>query len=427
LDIGWQLKLILLFILILSSAFFSGSEVALFSLDRNKLDLNSSKSIIDRYLINLLDAPKRLLVTILVGNTIINVGASILAVSIALDIINRTGASHNLVFTLQIISVTILIVIIGELFPKVLAFKKPLSFSRFAAVPLFWINIILFPVAETLNELIRLIAAGFKLKKSSNVIRYEDIGELAKRGGERGNIIEEEQELIHGLVSFRSLAVHEIMTPRVDITAVSEDTQFSELLEIITSAGHSRLPLYKDDLDQITGIIYAKDILPLLKDPEMRINMSLASLARKAMFIPDTKMISSLMQEFQEKKMHIAIVVDEYGGTAGLITLEDIIEEIIGEIRDEYDKEEDPVKKITDTSWLVLGKLPIDELNELLDLNIRSEEDDFETVGGFILNFSGNIPKEGYSFQYEGCKFTVKEILKKRIQRVLVEKNYGDQ
>jgi putative hemolysin len=426
LDIGWQLKLIFLFVLILSSAFFSGSEVALFSLDRNKLDLNGNKNLTDRYLLNLLDAPKRLLVTILIGNTIINVGASILAVSIALEIVSLTNASQNLVLTLQIISLTILIVIIGELLPKVLATRKPLGFARFAAIPLFWINVILFPIAETLNELIRVVSSGFKFKKTSIVIQHEDLSELAKISHERGTIIGEEHGLIHSLVSFRSLAVHEIMTPRVDMSAVSEDTQFSELLETITKSGHSRIPLYKDDLDQITGIIYAKDILPLLKDPEKRINLSLASIARKAMFIPTTKMISGLMQEFQEKKMHIAIVVDEYGGTAGLITLEDIIEEIIGEIRDEYDIEENQVTRITDSSWIVLGKLPIDELNELLELNIKSEEDDFETVGGFILNHAGDIPKEGYNFRYENIKFTVKEILKKRIQKVLVEKVQED-
>jgi putative hemolysin len=427
LDIGWQLKLIFLFILILSSAFFSGSEVALFSLDRNKLDLNGNKGLINRYLLNLLDAPKRLLVTILVGNTIINVGASILAVSIALDIIFQTGASQNIVLTIQIITLTVLIVIIGELLPKILATKNPLGFARFAAIPLFWINVILFPVAETLNELIRMASAKLKIKKSSNVIQHEDLSELAKISHERGTIIEEEHGLINSLVSFRSLAVHEIMTPRVDMTAVSEDTQFSELLGIITNAGHGRIPLYKDDLDQITGIIYAKDILPLLKDPEKRINLSLASISRKAMFVPTTKMISSLMQEFQEKNMHIAIVVDEYGGTAGLVTLEDVIEEIIGEIRDEYDIEETPVIRLSENSWMILGKLPIDELNELLGLDIKSEEDDFETVGGFILNYAGDIPKEGYSFQHDQYKFTVKEILKKRIQTVIVEKIPGDQ
>jgi CBS domain containing-hemolysin-like protein len=216
------------------------------------------------------------------------------------------------------------------------------------------------------------------------------------------------------------------MTPRVDIIAVSEDNSFEELLNIITSSGHSRIPLYKDDLDQVAGIIYSKDILPLLKDPAKRNNLSLASIARKAMFIPSSKMINSLMHEFQDKKMHIAIVVDEYGGTAGLITLEDIIEEIIGEIRDEYDKEENPVTKINDNTFLVLGKISIEELNELLGSELTADEENFETVAGLILNHAGDIPKEGYNFQINGVRFTVKEVLKKRIKKVLIEKLPGE-
>jgi putative hemolysin len=426
LDFSWQLKLIFLFILVLSSAFFSGSEVALFSLDRNKLDLNGNKNLAARYLINLLDAPKRVLVTILIANTVINVGASILGVSIALEIIEITGASQNLVFTLQIISITILIVLLGELLPKIIASKKPLGYSKFAAIPLYWINVILYPVAETLSELIRSLSSRIKFNSAKNVIQHEEFSDLAKISREKGTIIEEEQGLIHSIVSFRRVAVHEIMTPRVDITAVEENTDSEELLRIITSSGHSRIPLYKDDLDQITGFIYAKDVLPLLKDPEKIKNLKLPSIARKAMFIPTTKLISSLMHEFQEKKMHIAIIVDEYGGTAGLVTLEDILEEIIGEIRDEYDKEENPVTKINDSTYLVLGKLSIEELNELLNTEIKSEDDDFETVGGLILNYAGDIPKEGYNFQMENFRFTVKEVQKKRINKVLVEKISGE-
>lgn len=421
-DISWQIKLLFLFLLVLFSAFFSGSEIALFSLDRNKIAKSGDRSLAGRYLSLLLDAPKRLLVTILIGNTIVNVGASILAVLIALDIASLTNIPQNIILTIQIITLTILIVLIGELLPKLLASKSPLGFSRIVAVPLYWINVILYPAAELLSELIRMAVSGIKINKAKTVIQHEELSELARLGRERGTIIEEEHSLIHSIVSFRRVAVSEIMTPRVDITAVSENSVFEELLTIITSTGHSRIPLYKEDLDQITGMIYSKDILPLLKDPEKRKNLSLASIARKPMFIPSSKLISSLMHEFQEKKMHIAIVVDEYGGTAGLITLEDIIEEIIGEIRDEYDKEENPVTKVDDNSFLVLGKISIDELNELLGSNITAEEDNFETVGGLVLNHAGDIPKEGYSFKIETFRFTVKEIFNKRIKKVLVEK-----
>src|SRR3989337_2648805 len=175
------------------------------------------------------------------------------------------------------------------------------------------------------------------------------------------------------------------MTPRVDMVAVSSVSDFTELVNEITKTGRSRIPLYKDDLDDIIGIVYAKDLLPYFKNVELRKNISIAKIARKPMFVPKTKMIDALMHEFQEKKMHIAIVVDEYGGTAGVISLEDILEEIIGEIRDEFDKEENPVVKVSENSYLILGKLSIDELNELLNLEIESENDDFETVGGLVL------------------------------------------
>jgi CBS domain containing-hemolysin-like protein len=217
------------------------------------------------------------------------------------------------------------------------------------------------------------------------------------------------------------VAVHEVMTPRVDIVSVSAETNFNEMLDIINKTGHSRIPLFHEDLDEIIGIVYSKDLLPYIKNVDSRTNFSLTKIARKAMFIPRTKLISSLMHEFQEKKMHLAIVVDEYGGTAGLITLEDIIEEILGEIRDEYDKEENPITKVDDNNYIILGKLSINELNELLNTTF-SENNNYETVGGMILNHAGQIPKEGYSCQIEGYRFIVKEFQNKRIKKVQVEK-----
>ena len=211
------------------------------------------------------------------------------------------------------------------------------------------------------------------------------------------------------------------MTPRVDMTVVPTDITFTELVDLIKHSGHSRIPLYKDNLDDIIGIVYAKDVLTYIKRKDLS-EFDIMKIVRKAMFIPKTKVINDLMYEFQDKKMHIAIVVDEYGGTAGLITLEDIIEEIVGEIRDEYDKEENPVSKIDDNKFIVMGKIPIDELNELLNTNISQEDDDFETLAGLVLNNAGHIPKEGYNFNLENFKFTVKEVSKKRINKVLIEK-----
>ncbi|QQS37978.1 MAG: HlyC/CorC family transporter [Ignavibacteriales bacterium] len=422
-DVGWQVKLLILFVLFLFSAFFSGSEVALFSLDKNKLKLNlSGNPVLLRYFTNLLDYPRRLLVTILIGNTIVNVAASIIAVLITIEIAEMTNQSQDLLLSIQIILLTVLIILFGELIPKVLASRKPLAFSKTIIVPLYWISVVLFPIAETLTELIRLSVSKINFSTKKAAISAEEIPELVKLSHEKGTIEQDEKGLIHGIVSFRSVSVQEIMTPRVDMISVSIDTKFEELIDTITKSGHSRIPLYKDDLDQIMGILYAKDILPYVYNQNLRKELSFEKIARKVLFVPKTKMINTLMHEFQEKKMHIAIVVDEYGGTAGLITLEDIIEEIIGEIRDEYDKEESPVIKNENDSFLVLGKLSVDELNELLGTEIETDNEDFETLGGLVLNQAGTIPKEGYHFTMENHKFTVKEVFKKRINKVLIEK-----
>ena len=421
-DIDWHYKLLFLLILFFLSAFFSGSEVALFSLDKRKLKDSFSKyPLIERYIFQLLDYPRRLLVTILVGNTIVNVAASIVAVSLAIDYANYSKLSLNFVLTVQIILLTILIVIFGDLIPKVWATKKPLSFAKVISIPLFWISVIFYPVSETLTEIIKMMVSKIKFDKTKSAMSPEEISELADLSHERGAIIEEEHGLINGIVGFRKVLVHEVMTPRVDMVCVSIDSDFETILKIVTSSGHSRIPLYENNLDKIIGIIYAKDILPFLMNETLRKNLSLAKIARKVLFIPETKKIDDLMREFQEKKMHQAIVVDEYGGTSGLITLEDIMEEIIGEIRDEYDKEETQVTKLTENSYLVLGKISVDDVNELLNAKLPVSEGEFETLGGLVLNYAGHIPKEGYSFQLESYKFTVKEVSNKRIKKVLIE------
>jgi magnesium and cobalt exporter, CNNM family len=431
LDISWQIKLLIIFCLFLLSAFFSGSEVALFSLDKKILENRlSANPLISRYLLRLLEYPRRLLVTILVGNTIVSVGASIVAVSIVVDIYTAYHLNPNLVLTLQIIVLTILIILFGELIPKVWASKNPLSFAKAVAIPLYWVNTIFYPISDILTELVRGMISKLiifrRIDKSKSAILPEEFSELADIGHERGTLFKAEQGLIQSIVKFREVEVHEVMTPRVDIIAISKNTDFKELIKIVTASAYSRLPLFKDNLDEILGIIYAKDLLSYLKNYDKQKQIDLIKISRKALFVPETKLVSDLFNEFQEKKMHLAIVVDEYGGTAGLVTLEDILEEVIGEIRDEYDKEENPVTKINEETFIVQGMLPIDELNELLNIRIPIDNEDFETLGGFILNNAGSIPKEGYFFQLENYKFTVKEVFKKRVMKVLIEKIKGE-
>ncbi len=421
--IDWPYKFILLIIAFFFSAFFSGSEVSLFSIDRKKIkDHLEEHPITGRYLSQLLDHPRRLLVTILIGNTVVNVAASIIAVSFVIDYAKLSNISLNILLPIQIILLTFLMVIFCELAPKVWASKRPISFAKFAAFPLYWVSVVLFPIAETITELIKLFVSKIKIDKSKTAVLPEELNELAELSHERGALIQEEHGLINSIVSFKSIHVHEVMTPRVDMTCISMDAKFDEILKVITSSGHSRIPVYENDLDKISGIIYAKDLLPYIKNIELKNKLSLSKIIRKPLFVPKLKMINDLMHEFQEKKMHIAIVVDEYGGTAGLITLEDILEEILGEIRDEYDKDESLISKLEGNKYLALGKLPVETLKEIIGDDVTFHEGEYETLGGLILNYTGHIPKEGYSFLLENYKFTVKEVTNKRIKKVLIEK-----
>ncbi len=422
-DIDWSVKLVILAVLLLASAFFSGSEVALFSLDKKKIESHfKANRIISRYLLSLINFPRRLLVTILIGNTSVNVGASIVAVFLAFDAADYFSIATEIALTIQIILLTILVLIFGELFPKVAATKNPYLFSRVIAVPMYYFNIVIYPIAEFITEVIKLSISRLKIDKSKSAISRDEIPHLTSISHKKGAIEEDEHNLISSLVSFGSVTVEEIMTPRVDIIAVATDVKYDELLEIITQSGHSRIPLYKDDLDEIFGIIFAKDLLPYSRNPELRTHLSLKKISRKVLFVPEAKLISELLKEFQEKKMHLAIVVDEYGGTSGLVTLEDIVEEVVGEIWDEYDKEENPITSLEENMWLALGKISIDEINESLGTEIGNEDEEFDTLGGFVLNHAGSIPQESFNFTFKGFRYTVKEIQKKRIKKVLIEK-----
>ena len=422
-DIDWSVKLIAMIVFLGASAFFSGSEVALFSLDKRKIKSQfSGHPIILKYVNSLLEQPRRLLVTILIGNTLVNVAVSIIAVAFAIELAPQIGISEELAITFQIIILTLLILLFGELFPKVFASKKNVGFTKAVAIPLYWINVMIYPVSETLTEIIRAATSKIHIHKLKTVLTTDEIGELSDIGKEKGALEEEEHEIIKSIVSFRNILTSEIMTPRVDIKAIQSDASFDHVVSAINETGHSRFPLYNEDLDAIVGILSAKDILPFIKNGKPRIDINLSEIVRKAMFVPKTKKINDLLREFQSKKTHIAIVVDEYGGTAGLITLEDIIEEVVGEIWDEYDKEEDIIKKLDDDSYLVLGKTPIDEINDAIGSQVITEETDFETIGGLVFKQAGTIPKEGYSFKINNFKFTVKEIHRKRINKVLIEK-----
>ncbi|MFC2103157.1 hemolysin family protein [Bacteroidota bacterium] len=427
-EIDWTLKLILLAVLLASSAFFSGSEVALFSLDKRRVKHQFKNHVlIQRYVSSLINQPRRLLVTILVGNTIVNVAASIVAVTLAIEISPIIGISLEIGISVQIILLTIFILIFGEFLPKMIATNNPVSYAKIVTIFLYWISVLIYPVAEVLTELIKVASSKLNMKKVGSFLTKDEISDLSDISKEKGTLEEEEHEIIKSIVSFKNILSSEIMTPRVDIKSITLDMALNEIIEIINETGHSRFPLYKEDLDNISGILYAKDLLPYIKNGILNENLNLLSIVRKAIFVPKTKKIDDLLREFQKKKTHIAIVVDEYGGTAGLITLEDIIEEVVGEIWDEYDKEEDAIEKIDKDHYMVLGKTPIDELNEFIGFEVIPDDPDYETAGGLVLKHAGFIPKQGYNFIVGDYKFTVEEVHRKRIKKILIEKEMNSE
>lgn len=422
-EAGWFYYTGAIFLLLLLGAFFSGSEVALFSLDKKKIkQIKEKRPLIGGYIDNLLEYPRRFLVTILLGNNVVNIAVAIISVNLALEIAAGWNFPKEAALLIQIIIITLLILFFGEIIPKLFANKYPVTFSLAVAVPLYWFNVLVYPISKLLSDLLKFTVSRLGGYNSRTAIRHSEIAELADLGIEKGTIEEEEHELIHSLVRYKSVVVREIMTPRVDISAVDKETTFDELVAKITESGHSRIPLYADNMDDIIGIIYAKDVLPFLAKPELKKDFTILKIARQPLFVPETKLISDLMSEFQSKNMHVGIVVDEYGGTSGLVSFEDILEEIVGDIRDELDVEELPIVAIDEKKFMALGKTSIDVLNELLDFDFSSKNDDYDTIGGFIFNYSGTIPTENFSFTFDNFKFTVKEVRNKRINKVLIEK-----
>lgn len=421
-ELNWSFRILIIFLCLACLALFSGAEVALFSSDKKWRKLIKESSLVANYLHHLYDNPQRTLVTLLLANTIVSVAASINGVELAVIVAKQINISIQVAVLFQIIILTIIILLLGEVTPKLWANRNTELVLKLIAIPVYWMNILFFPVSKILTVMLKSLTKGLVFSGSRTALQESDLPELANLSVEKGTIEEDEHELIHGIVSFKDVTAREIMTPRVDVAAIEVNETFEDLIALINESGHSRIPLYQDSLDKILGIIYAKDLLPFIKNPHLRKSLSLKNISREAIFVPSAKKINELLHEFQEMKIHLGIVVDEYGGTAGLISLEDILEEIVGEIRDENEKEEIGITKISEDQFSVLGKIPIYDLNEFFNDNFSSENDDYDTVGGFIFNQAGKIPQQGYSFIYNDYKFTVKEVLKKRIKKVIVEK-----
>lgn len=410
------IKIILILILLILSALTSGSEVAFFALDKSMLSAEKRSGLIDK-IQKLLDQPQRLLATILISNNFINIAIVILFASID----NPYLSSINNVFLETFIEVGvigILILFFGDILPKIYANRKPLVFSKIMVMPIFFLDrYILFlfnkPMSKSMSYLISSLSINAKqlsVDELSQALELTDSDETTV----------EEKKILKGIVNFGNLETRQIMCPRVDMFAIKKKTNISDVIEKVLNKGFSRVPVYENTMDKIIGVLYVKDLLPYL-DKE---NFNWNELLRDPLYVPENKKLDDLLNEFKSKKIHMAIVVDEYGGTAGLITLEDVMEEIFGELNDEFDQDDSLFSKLDKNTFIFDAKINLPDFYKTLELKDSSSfekiSEEIETLGGLLIEKAQRIPRVGEVITHEDFKFVIEIVDKKRIRQVKV-------
>lgn len=414
--------LLVLVLGLLLSALFSGSEVAFFSLvnQMDKLDRDQKPGGKDLRIIRMLEKPRRLLATILIGNTFANIVSAVIAAVLTGRLAAYYGFPEFVVFTVEILVITFMILILSEITPKIIAINNPLKFSRRLSGFIYLFFLLLTPVSKTIAE--STIALEKRLPKPMNRMTTADLKTMAEVSEKSGSIRQDEREIIENVIEFGHTTVREIMTSRVNIVAVSVNHTLKEVVEIIREKGLSRMPLYDNDLDTILGVIYAKDVLPYINSDLENSEVKWESVARNALFIPSTKKLDDLLRDFQHEKTHLAIVVDEYGGTEGLVTLDDILEEIVGDMGDEYDDDEEKLfKKFKSGVYIFDAKVDLDDMEEILDCKITSPDDEFETLGGLVYHLTERIPNVGERLRYMNLELTVHSVRNNRVRKLRVK------
>jgi len=396
--------------LLILSAFFSGSETALLSLNKfqlKKMEKNNTAST-DRILA-ILSHPRRFLLTILTGNTLVNIAATSYG---TMFVMHHFGHED---IGLGAIVILFVLLIFGEILPKTYAYLYAEKFSSFVAYPVTFVILIFTPFRKVLSLITDSVVEwlGFIAPKDSPDITNDEIKSMIKIGEREGIVKETEKEMIYGVFEFRDQRAKDIMTPKIDVQALDFDMPEEDVVKYVKIAMHSRLPVYRDSLDNVTGIAYSKDIL-------FNSNKRLKDIMREAYFVPESERIHNLLTELQKRSIQMAIVTDEYGITTGIVTIEDILEEIVGEIVDEYDKEIKLITKIDEKTYRVKGLLKIDDANKLLKLGIKTAEVD--TMGGFVSLLMQKIPNENESIVYKKFKLTVTRVYKNRIEELIVKK-----
>ncbi|AWG20371.1 magnesium/cobalt efflux protein [Flavobacterium faecale] len=402
--------------LLFCSAVVSGAEVALFSLSQKDIDdsLQEDQSK-GKILADLLTRPKKLLATLLVANNFINIGVVILFSFVGGNLF-ATIHSPVLKFILEVIVVTFLLLLFGEVLPKVYASRNNIKFAKFVAYPILILEKVLSPISIPMRSATVFLHNKLgKQKTSFSVDQLSQALELTSSD----DTTSEEQKILEGIVSFGNTDTKQVMSPRTDVFALEINETFEEICPKIIDKGYSRIPVYRDNIDQIEGILFVKDLLPYINKKEF----NWASLIREPFFVPENKKLDNLLKDFQNMKNHLAVVVDEYGGTSGLVSLEDVIEEIVGDISDEFDDEDVNYSQLDDKNYIFEGKINLKDFYRIVEVEdelFEAKKGEAETLAGFLLEIVGNFPKKGQKITFENCTFKVETVDNKRIKQIKV-------
>jgi putative hemolysin len=414
-DIKTIIGLIVLILLLFLSALMSGSEVAFFSLGPGDIEsLKSSKSKKSRAVLRLYNMPNKLLSTILVANNTLNIAIVLIAAFLSTRTFNFS-VNPLLGFLIEVIVITFLLLFFGEIMPKVYATKNHLSVTLSMAFPLLVLGKILKPVVSML-----IFSSSFVKGRTGTGQSHISMDDLSDALELTSDDINDDEKILKGIVNFGNINVSAIMCPRIDVTAIDIKSGFSKIIPQIVESGFSRIPVFSGSFDNVKGILYAKDVLPYMNNPD---SFKWQALLRPSYFVPETKKINDLLKEFQIKKMHMAIVIDEFGGTAGIITLEDILEEIVGELTDERDDDNLMYRKLDDNTYIFEGKILLNDFYKIFDLEddpfqeVRGES---ETLAGLLLELTGEIPQKDQTVRFENFLFQIESADKRRIKEIRV-------
>ncbi len=405
------MNIAILVVLFIFSSFFSGSETAFFSLGKVRVkQIENLRSPASKKVIYLLSDPHKLIITILIGNTLVNIAASSIMADIFYTRMGEKGIG------ISILVMMIVLLVFGEVTPKMFALSNARKFSFFASFPLLFFERLFAPFryffSKVAGGLVR--AMGLDIPSEKPRITEQEIRHLFSIGKKKGVVKEKEESMIEGILQFKDLNAADIMTPRIDVAALDLNEKQDELIRGVKENQYSRLPVYIHNLDNIVGVIHAKDFLLAPAATSTR------NFVRKPYFVPESMRIDDLLQELQRMKIHMAIVTDEYGVTSGVVTIEDILEEIVGEIRDELDFERPKIRKIDQKTFAAAGQVHINDINEEIGLGIETEEVD--TIGGFVILKMGRIPQAGDTIEVNGYLITVDDVSKNRITSLKIEK-----